>query len=524
MLFKKKRKKEDDVIDASSALYFYRLSADEAINMIQNYTKRAYDRSFYAPDGPAKKFKAEQFKKGPVYDPYTGNELFSSKSEAMAKYGDDYNKHVLHVDHIEPVDRMVAKYKNTRYLTEKDLQRIINTPSNFQSTSGSVNQSKNDLTQREWSKNTPKMQEYANDSGRSVNEVKKQVINVGDEAALKNNINVRKAQIKNAAKDYGGVFKDASILVGTQSLIANSIEGFKRLNAGDATFSEVAKDTAKNVVSDAAKGGASAAMQTAVKYHLQTSGKEVLQKLGKGNTVGNAAILISYASKYVPEVLNGERSTAELAEMAGRDGVAFIGSAAAVFLATTVSGGSVVIVPLASYAGGTVLTKAYDSLLSKIKGPSEEDERRTQESTDMFMRKYLEEQRLKQIQFRMQVEITVNSAVDIMMSPEFKYMIQSIKSFFSDVTEIEREIADLTVITMQLAELREQYKEFISKYYKGYEEYFEPILDSMDDAFRLGNYNKAIMETNKISEAYGAKSNVNSVDDFWKIVSQHQNN
>ena len=133
------------------------------------------------------------------------------------------------------------------------------------------------------------------------------------------------------------------------------------------------------------------------------------------------------------------------------------------------------------------------------------------------MRYYAEQARRKEIQqlINVNVEQAVNHSIEsIIQSSVFKEIILEASSYFEKSAECEKQIASCVLLTLQLQEYRKQLQEYLNCYFTGYEHCIDSVLDLINFSLRMGDYDNAITEVNKVTELFGKSPIIKDTEDF----------
>ena len=126
-----------------------KLDKDTSLGVKQEYLRKLYDDSL-----AKKKAKDELFKGGKIAkEQLTATIVHSNREAALRKYGKKhYAKHIVESDHINPLQKVHATYKDNIFLTDADVKKIANMKANLRAVTKEVNNSKLQKTNVEYVK------------------------------------------------------------------------------------------------------------------------------------------------------------------------------------------------------------------------------------------------------------------------------------------------------------------------------------------------------------------------------------
>ena len=146
-----KERDNDSVNIASSyaAVDSARISTQEVAKKFSKPSE--YDR-YILDDGMAKKnIKLDAFSSGvTVRDPYTGDILALTKSEAKMRYGEDWTRHLAEADHKIALEKRYNQTKDNPWLTNDDVRASSNSTDNLEVVSRKFNNAKRSRTNSEF--------------------------------------------------------------------------------------------------------------------------------------------------------------------------------------------------------------------------------------------------------------------------------------------------------------------------------------------------------------------------------------
>jgi len=169
---------------------------------VSDYQREKFDYK----QSQRKKALENQTKDGMVEDGYQGIKLYPTKEAAMEAEGNTKNS--AQYEHIVPLKQVHEQLKGNCMLTDKDVQSIANMEENFVFTSAELNQSKQDMNNKEYvKKNKDKLnRETRRNMVKKGKEAQKKIDKAANKAVLSNmqdpeQLKKLKTQMDNVAKD-----------------------------------------------------------------------------------------------------------------------------------------------------------------------------------------------------------------------------------------------------------------------------------------------------------------------------------
>lgn len=379
------------------------------IAAVQSAKKSAYEvmKKYEKPDtytgnrtlydsGKAKRdVKIKSFQENEVVkDQYTGAKLELRKADAKAKYNDKWAEHLAESDHINPLEKIHDKYKNSAWVSTKDIETVANSEENMQIVSRKFNNAKRSRTQKELVQD----EKYLKKTGLELSEgAKRKAIEVGDKAEKNIRRNLAKIKVNNVITEghTAGIqsAKSASGTAAAVSLASNTVSVVK----GDKGAGEAVVDVAVDVSKAAAVGYWNGAEITVLTNTLAHSPSKFLSTLAKHNVIGEITVGVMATGKSLVRYLNDEISIREMAEEVAVTGVEIIAGA----VGAACCGG-----PLGAVVAGMLASAACNIVIS-VKEKLVSDEKKYKYQLGVMSR--IENEVLQEIQYqRTRLEDIIN--------------------------------------------------------------------------------------------------------------------
>lgn len=179
-----------------------------------------------------------------VRDPYTGEILTLTKSEAKRLYGSDWQKHSAEADHIYPLERIHVDHKSNPFLTNDDIRNAANSPENIEVISRAFNNAKRSRTNSEFMAE----RDYRDERGlRLSQEAEQRASQRGKSAEDSVNRNLRWSS---TARNITGTFHEAgtqgAYYAGGTALTMSGIMNITAVIKGEKSAGEAISDTVKD--------------------------------------------------------------------------------------------------------------------------------------------------------------------------------------------------------------------------------------------------------------------------------------
>lgn len=518
----KKAKKREEILKTTSM--------DIENDIIRESTERAniaYSKPQYSPqtrkqyyDNPAAHQKAKEIafsKNSTVRDQYSGAELAKTKSDAKAIYGDKWQDHLAEADHIDPLNKIVKRHKNDPFVGTEDIKEVANSQDNYQVVSRSTNQTggKGGSSQDEWSRDLSKMQKLEEQSGRAAKDIAAEVREIGRKAESLNDTKLKKVALKNGVKTFHSAGASAALNTAGTTAIISTYYNIAAVADGEKTKAEAITDIGATSLRMGGSAYLKAGAITTINHALSSSENSILHVAGNSNVLGKAATVISITGKSFKEWGNDEITTEEFVDAVSENGISYFGGVIGKVVLSGIPCGRI----LGSLIGGAVARELYTDIRAEMRSKKEAELRRQREAWEAFLKEWKEKQRQEEVRalIRTNTEAAVEYSVyTIMTSAEFKRMICEIASFFIDIENSKRRIAELAVVTLQVQEFREKLQESIQNNFRGYEYCFMPIMDSIKASLTMEDYDTAIEGANQLTELFGKDPVIKNTEDFKK--------
>ncbi len=445
--------------------------------------------------------------------------MVKSIKEARQVYGENYQEHVAESDHIDPLNRIVNRNINNPWLMTEDIKEAANRPDNIQIISRRNNQTggKGGMTQEEWCQDIKKMEHISTQSGRSVDEICTQVKQTGEKARNKTDQILRSDEIFNLKETAKFAGKTVAINTAGTAATISGVYNIAACLSGEKEISKALLDVAGDSFCAGVKGGVSGAGLTVINNTLAAAQNEFIASLGKNNAVGKSITVISIAGETVNRWCEGEISTAECLMDLGEKGGSYAGAMYGAGI-----GQAVIPIPIVGGAIGSMVgARVSSAIIEGIKEAVEEKRREHERIVQEMMRYYAEKQRREEVKTLIHVN-TVESAqraiMTIATSDALKKLVRELKLSVEDEIQTRQIVAEHLFAAFQLQEYRRQLQDYIDKYFSGYEKCFSEAFNIMDTALEMGDYESAMIGTNKISRLFGKKPVVENTQDFTELM------
>ncbi len=441
---------------------------------IENSTAQAnakYSRPDYNPqtrktfydDGSAhKKAINDAFAGGKVVrDPYSGAELVKKQRDAKMKFGKNWQYHAAEADHIDPLDKLVPRTEKNPFLTTDDVKTIGNREDNYQVLSRKLNQNSKEVgkggsTQKEWADDGTRMEGLAEniESGESIGEVRKRIIDTGEAAKKRNNSRIFKKSVKNvvgtAHKAGKAGAQNAGITALTMSGIMNMVSVIKGEKSGEDAVVDTIKDGGKAAVTGYIMGGG----MTVVSQALSYSSSKFIQALAKNNVPGNVITAVIVTGDTLKKWGNGDITTQECIIQLGDKGLnmATMGYSMAV-------GQALIPIPIVGGAVGALVGSMLTSTL-------------------------------------------------------YNALTNEVQTKLLEHKERMRIIAECTAVAEQARKYRAELESYLDSYFEEYKTCFDLALSTMNVSYQIGDTDGVIVAANEITYKLGGETKFETVNEF----------
>lgn len=459
--FKKKDKKninppqsnKNDSVTIASGYVSTESAGRSTQEAAQQFSKPSeYDRKMI-DDGKAKRdIKTAAFdSEVEVRDPYTGDKLTLTVSEAKMRYGNDWARHLAEADHRVPLEQRFEETKKNPWLTNDDIKASSNSEDNLEVVSRKFNNAKRSRSNEEFVSDD----EYLEKT--SVN-----LSNKGKKKAIENEKRARKAlkrrDRQNAAANMletgHRAGTDAAQQAGVTAVTMAGIENIVDVIKGEKTAKEAIADTAKQSGKAAATGYIMGGGLTTLSHTLSNSSSEFIRALSESNVPGKIITAVMVTGNTLMRYGNGEITTQEcLIELGGKGlSLATTGYSMAV-------GQALIPIPIVGAAvgalvGATVTGNYYNQLIAKLE------------------------------------------------SKEIKHQ------------ERLRIIKECEIAERKTREFREELETYLKAYFYDYRSCFDEALNTIHISFETGNADGVIAGANQITRKLGGQVDFNSMEEF----------
>lgn len=411
-----------------------------------------YNRKLYDSGIAKLNAKKNAFKNGKIVkDPYTGDVLTLTKSEAKKLYGDNWAQHLAESDHVESLNNIYKDTKNNSWNTVDDIKAAANCDENIVVTSRKYNNAKRGRSNKEFVED----KDYIEVKGIKVTkEGKERAIKDGEIAKKSIDKSLKKSAFKNVVEtghEAGKMgAKSAGATALTMSGIMNLVAVVKGEKSGDEAIVDTLKDGGKGAVSGYVMGGG----LTVISHTLSNSSSQFIQGLVNSNVPGKVITAIIATGDTLKKFGKGEISLQECALELGESGLNMVtmGYSMAVgqaLIPIPVIGGAI------GALVGSMLTSTY-----------------------------------------------YNKLIGMLQTKELEHK------------ERQRIIAECKAAAEQTKAFREELEVFLQSYFKEYRECFDSALSSMHFSYEVGDADGVIASANEITRKLGGQVYFDSVEEF----------
>lgn len=333
-----------------------------------------YDRRLL-DDGVAKKnIKTNAFKDNvKVKDPYTGDILTLTKSEARMKYGDNWAKHLAEADHKISLEKRYEQTKNNPWLTNDDVKASSNSSENLEVVSRKFNNAKRSKSNKDFVSDD----EYLKKTGVKLSDQGKEKAIESEKKAQKA---MRKQDIKVSAKNVLQTGHNAGMAAAKDSGITGlTMSGIMNLTAvikGEKTAEDAIADTIVDTGKAAVTGYVMGNGLTTMSHTLSASSSTFLKALSASNVPGKVITSVMVTGDTLKKYCSGEISTQECILELGEKGLNF----ATIGYSCTV-GQALIPIPIVgaavgAFVGSIITSNYFSQLTSMLKTNKLESEER----------------------------------------------------------------------------------------------------------------------------------------------------
>ncbi len=394
-----------------------------------------------------------------VKDPYTGETLVLTKSEAKLKFGQDWQKHLAESDHKVPVEKVHSDNKNNPWLDNDDIKNLVNDESNIEVVSRKYNNAKRSRTNKELVEDD----EYLKKTGLELTkEGKKRAIETGEKSQREINVKAKVKTVKNIAKTgHSAGVQSAKHSAGTSATIS-TITNIVDVVQGNKTPEEAIKDTAVSTGKAAATGYVMGNGLTVINHTLSSSSSKVISSLAKSNVPGKVITAIMVTGDTFKRYSNGEINTEECILELGKSGLSVATAGYSMAVGQALIPIPIVGAAVGAFIGQALTCNAYDNLIFKLKNKQLEHQERLRIMQEC---EYVKEQQL----------------------------------FY-----------------------QEQLSEYLDAYFGEYKTCFNDAISQISIGFESGDADVIIAGANKITEKLGGRTQYDNVEEFKDFLDSNE--
>lgn len=414
------------------------------------------NRTLYDSGKAKLKAKADLFKNGKnVVDPYTGDKLVRTKSEAKATYGEDWAKHLAESDHVKPLEKIYADTKNKIWNTTDDIKAAANSEDNIRVASRKFNNPKRSRLNKDYVKD----EEYLKSKGVNVtSEGKKNAIRDGEIAEQSINRQLKSASFNNMLKTGHEAGKMGAQNAGVTALTMSGIMNFVAVIKGEKSSDEAIADTVRNGGKAAVSGYAMSGGLTIVSHSLSGSSSKFVQALVKSNVPGKIITAVLATGDTLAKYGQGEITTQECLIELGDKGLNL-----ATMGYTMGIGQALIPIPIVGGAVGALV----GSMLT---------------------------------------------------STYYNDLINTLQTKSIEHKERLRIIEECNRAAEQTKVFRKELESYLKSYFEEYKDCFDEALASMRLAYQMGDADCIITSANEITRKLGGQVNYETVDEFIQFL------
>ena len=310
-----------------------------------------------------------------VIDPYTGQHLVLTKSEAKQLYGEKWTEHLAESDHVKPLEQIYADTRNNVWNTTEDIRNAANSEDNIRVASRKFNNPKRSRTNAEYMEDA----EYLQNKGVSVTaEGRQQALRDGELAEQSINRSLAGASVRNMVETGHEAGLAGAQNAGGMALTMSGINNLVAVVKGEKTGEEAVADTIKDGGKAAVAGYAMSGGLTVAAHSLSGSSSEFLQALGNSNVPGKVITAVVVTADTLKRWNDGEITTQQCMLEIGEKGLnmATMGYSMAV-------GQALIPIPIVGGAVGALVGSAmtstyYHNLITQLQVKEMEHQERLQ--------------------------------------------------------------------------------------------------------------------------------------------------
>lgn len=410
-----------------------------------------FDRSIL--DSTAKKnVKIDSFKTGvEVRDPYTGDILTLTKTEARMKYGDDWIKHLAEVDHKVPLEKRYAQTKDNPWLTNDNIRASSNSSDNLEVVSRKFNNAKRSRINEEFVTDDA----YLEKTGvkLSVDGKSKAITNAKEaQKSLKwRDFNDSASNIIKTGHSAGkAAAQNAGITGITMSGIMNMTAVIRGEKSAEDAIVDTAVDGGKAAVTGYIMGGG----LTTISHTLSSSSSTFLKALSESNVPGQVITAVIVMGDTLKRYGNGEITTQECLIELGNKGLNFATMGYSMTVGQALIPIPVVGAAIGALVGSVITSEYYNRLMAALQNKELEHQERL------------------------------------------------------------RIIAECKAAANEARAYRKELESYLAIYFHEYQDCFDEALSTIYTAFELGDANGVIAGANQVTRKLGGKVHFENMSEF----------
>lgn len=318
----KNDKQEVIIVTGLSAAESARLSAKIAAKKFAKPQDYTGSRTLYDSDPAKRQAKMSLFRDGAeVIDPYTGDILTLTKTEAKARFGSDWQKHLAESDHVHPLERIHSEHKSDAFVTNENIRDAANSPDNMQVTSRRLNNAKRSRTNDEFMSDS----EYRTRTGITLSdEAERESVRRGAEAKSSVDRKLFGDSVRNAASTFHSAGLEGAKYSGLSALTAAGIMNAAAVLKGEKDPVDALTDTLKTGGAGALTGYVASGGLTVLSHKLSYATNELVKRVASSNLPGQIITAVMTVVGTLKRYASGEIDTGEFILELGRDGAGFV--------------------------------------------------------------------------------------------------------------------------------------------------------------------------------------------------------
>lgn len=455
---KKEQNNKDNVtiVTGLTATKSARVSTERLANKYAKPDTYTGNRTLYDNGAAKRQAKQDLFQQNKVVrDPYTGKELVLTISEAKARYGNDWQKHLAESDHVKPLERVYNDTKSDPWLTTDNIRDAANSSDNISVTSRHFNNPKRSRTNKEYVED----KEYLKSKGVELTEGgKERAIRDGNtaERSIQRQLNISKT--KNFFTEGHNAGEEAAKATAENAITMSGIMNIVAVIKGEKEANEAIADTIKDGGKAAVTGYCMGGGLTVAAHSLSESSSPFVKTLNEYNIPGKVITAVMVTGDTLKRYANGEITTQECIVDLGSKGISFATAGTSMTIGQTLIPIPVVGAAIGALVGSVIINQYSEGILNDLK------------------RRELEHQ-------------------------ERLYLIK------------EYEMA-----SEQARAFRQELESYLEQYFREYKDCFDEALGDIKHSFTAGNSDGVIAGANKITRKLGGKVDYENVDQYIDFI------